>query len=547
MALVNPQIAMSYRPTVEYQPRNALAEYAQIQQIAGAQTQQDLARMQMDKIRRMDEAMERIRQVSMQHGGPDNEKDIALAFMGSPDFQHQQLGVSMLQRLQGRGQLGTLNKELGLGVSPSPAAAAAPETAPAAASAGELVARPMAPSNIVASDIPPMGAAAPTANALPAAVGAAAPAAVPTTNAMLAPAAQPVAPGLSGKTVPQLQQSYLDASRLVKLGVEGAQGTLDLVKQELERRNKLYEVKGRLITAEGKEAYAAPPEPTNIAVLEREVADLVKQGVPANDPRIVARQSAIAQAAGQTDPLVKQYEYAVRQGFTGSLFDYKRQIAQAGRAITPPAPSVTQIVDPTDPNKMLVVDTRRYQGGGAGSPGVIGVGGKEPSAALRTNKIEEGKSQLQNDLDNLRSSFTELNRLRAIPSTERGTVSNLMSAAQASGTGQVLGRATGTKEQVERDVINSARQRLVASIKNATGMSAKSLDSNMELQTMLRSISDPGQSFEAAMRIIDDIEDAYVRGVGAKNKPAVPETTAPAAPAAAQGAGGFRYLGKEGK
>jgi hypothetical protein len=219
----------------------------------------------------------------------------------------------------------------------------------------------------------------------------------------------------------------------------------------------------------------------------------------------------------------------------------KIQIARESRPPQQPvAPTITQIVEPTNPNQMIAVDARRYQGGGAGSPGVIGVGGKEPGAALRTNKVEEGKTQLQNDLDNLRSSFTELDRLRAIPSTERNVVSNLMSATQASGIGQALGRAGGSPEQVERDVINSARQRLVASIKNASGMSSKSLDSNMELQTMLRSISDPGQSVEAAMRIISDIEDAYVKGAGTMAK-------RDQTPAATQGTGGFKYLGKESK
>jgi hypothetical protein len=217
----------------------------------------------------------------------------------------------------------------------------------------------------------------------------------------------------------------------------------------------------------------------------------------------------------------------------------KIQIARESRPPAQPvAPTIAQIVDPTNPNQMISVDARRYQGGGVGSPGVIGVGGKEPGAAIRINKAEEGKTQLANDLDNLRSSFTELDRLRAIPSTERNVASNLMSAAQATGVGQALGRAGGTKEQVERDVINSARQRLVASIKNATGMSSKSLDSNMELQTMLRSISDPGQSVEAAMRIIQDIEDAYVTGKGMKKREEP-------APGASQGAGGFIYLGKE--
>ena len=208
-----------------------------------------------------------------------------------------------------------------------------------------------------------------------------------------------------------------------------------------------------------------------------------------------------------------------------------------------PAPSITNIVDPTNPNQMIAIDTRRYQGGGVGSQGVIGVGGKEPSAAVRTNKVEAGKTQLADDLDNLRSSFDALDKMRAIPSTARGGLSNVTSALAASRVGQLTGQAFATEAQVERDVINSARTRLVNSIKNATGMSAQQLNSNVELQTMLKSISDPGQSYQSALRIIDDIENAYVKGDGTlpkRNRPAVP-----AAPAVPQGTGGFKYLGKE--
>jgi hypothetical protein len=182
--------------------------------------------------------------------------------------------------------------------------------------------------------------------------------------------------------------------------------------------------------------------------------------------------------------------------------------------IQPTAPTVTQIVDPTDSNRMIAIDAKRYQGGGAGSPGVIGVSGREPGAALRINKAEEGKTQLADDLDNLRGAFMELDRMRAIPSTQRGSISNVASSIAASGVGQMSGRAFGTTAQVEREVINSARTRLVNSIKNATGMSAQQLNSNVELQTMLRSIADSGQPLQAAMRIIDDIENAYVIGAG---------------------------------
>jgi hypothetical protein len=170
---------------------------------------------------------------------------------------------------------------------------------------------------------------------------------------------------------------------------------------------------------------------------------------------------------------------------------------------------------------MITIDARRYQGGGAGSPGVIGVAGKEPGAALRQNKTEAGKTQLADDLANLRASFDALDKMRAIPSTERNALSNVASGIAATGIGQRTGQLFGTEAQVERDVISSARMRLVNSIKNATGMSAQQLNSNVELQTMLKSISDPGQSVQAALRIIDDIEDAYVKGDGKmlKRKP----------------------------
>ena len=237
-----------------------------------------------------------------------------------------------------------------------------------------------------------------------------------------------------------------------------------------------------------------------------------------------------APSAPTTPPsMVAEYTFAKTPdggNFKGTYQDFVTARAAAGRApaapVQPVAPTITQIVDPANPNQMITIDARRYQGGSVGSPGVFGVGGKEPAAAVRENKAEAGKSQLADDLENLRASFLVLDQKRAIPSTERGVLSNIASATAASGVGQMLGRATGTTEQVEREVINSARTRLVNSIKNATGMSAQQLNSNVELQTMLKSISDPAQPVQAALRIIEDIENAYVKGAGMpkKNAPA---------------------------
>ena len=230
---------------------------------------------------------------------------------------------------------------------------------------------------------------------------------------------------------------------------------------------------------------------------------------------------------------VAEYEFA-KTPAGGSYKGTYQQFLNLGKSeggTADRAPSMTTIVDPTNPNQMLSIDARRYAGGGVGSVGVIGVSGKEPGAAVRQNKVEAGKTQLADDLENLRASFLTLDKMRAIPSTNRNPLSNIASATAATGIGQILGRATGTEAQVEREVINSARTRLVNSIKNATGMSAQQLNSNVELQTMLKSISDPGQPVQAALRIIEDIENAYVKGAGMPKKNA-PGGGAPA-PAAA--------------
>lgn len=52
MALVNPNIALSYKPTTEFQQPNALAQYAQIQQIQSGQQAQELNRLQIQEYER---------------------------------------------------------------------------------------------------------------------------------------------------------------------------------------------------------------------------------------------------------------------------------------------------------------------------------------------------------------------------------------------------------------------------------------------------------------------------------------------------------------
>lgn len=182
------------------------------------------------------------------------------------------------------------------------------------------------------------------------------------------------------------------------------------------------------------------------------------------------------------------------------------------------APSMTEVVDPDDPTRMIRVDAKTYQGGTIGDIGVLGVSGKEPSSAKREEKAAEGKDLLKTELDNLRESYKTLNEARAIPSSSRGGLSNAASWVQGSAAGQLGGRVFGTKEQDARNQIQSARLRVMNAIKNATGMSAQQMNSNVELQTWLQSLTDPTKSYESNMAIIDAIDDAFIKGTESKKQ-----------------------------
>jgi hypothetical protein len=459
MALVNPNIAMSFKPTTELQQPNALAQYAQIQQIVGGQRQGEVADMQLEALRRDRDALSQIQAAIVAKGGPPDLAAAADAMIksGKPEFLTQ--GMAIRQKLADQAAFANYQKEFSPAASTSmPTGAPAPTIAPEAGSFAADVAsrRAVMPANALA---------APTA----APVNALAPA--PTA----APATAPVSAAAGQPDIASLEARY---RRVANLETPGAKAEAALLLKQIDR--------------------AATATPADIKTMQ-------SLGYPLTQAGFKQFRDAF-----RTDRLLSPEEEA-----------QKVRIATASRApIQPVAPTITQIVDPVNPNRMITIDARRYTGGTVGSPGVLGVGGKEPGAAVRENKAEAGKTQLADDLDNLRASFTRLDEMRAIPSTARGVLSNLSSATAASGFGQTLARAGGTEEQVERDVINSARTRLVNSIKNATGMSAQQLNSNVELQTMLKSISDPGQSVQAALRIIDDIDNAYVKGAGMPKKPA---------------------------
>jgi hypothetical protein len=241
------------------------------------------------------------------------------------------------------------------------------------------------------------------------------------------------------------------------------------------------------LAGQGAKASDLMAKPSNVTTLQNELATLSP-----TDPRRAALEAAIK----------KESEFA---------------------PVQPPAPSITEIVDPKDPTKLIRIDTRRYKGGSFGSEGVIGYSGKEPTAAAKENKIEAGKSQLQTMIDNMRSYYTTLNEANDIPSTERDAVSNVASWIQGSTVGQLGGRMVGTESQRARTNITNSKLALLNALKQATGKSAQELNSNQELKTNLDALSDVNQGYESAMDTLNNLEDIYIRGVKADKQSIMPK------------------------
>lgn len=155
----------------------------------------------------------------------------------------------------------------------------------------------------------------------------------------------------------------------------------------------------------------------------------------------------------------------------------------------------------------------------------------EQQAALA--KTGPARKRVSTILQGMSDAYRALDEAKAIPSETRGAAANVWDYLSTTSGGREVQRMFGTEASKHLTRIASLRKQLATAIKNATGMSAQEMSSNVELNLMLDSLSDPTQGIEAARQTIADIEDLY--GAPKPRRAAAPAATAPAAaiPAAA--------------
>jgi hypothetical protein len=151
---------------------------------------------------------------------------------------------------------------------------------------------------------------------------------------------------------------------------------------------------------------------------------------------------------------------------------------------------------------------------------------KGPSSAVlkaqeKAEKVQEGQLALADTISTAETLVKDLAKMGGITSTSKGPLANLVTSLQTGTVGQMGGRVFGTKEQAKRDELKSIRLQLLNAVKEATGMSAQQLNSNVELKTYLDSLGSEGMTKEANLAILDNLSRRYLKGEAAqpaKNK-----------------------------
>ena len=143
----------------------------------------------------------------------------------------------------------------------------------------------------------------------------------------------------------------------------------------------------------------------------------------------------------------------------------------------------------------------------------------------KQQKVTDGRDDVSYMIGKMEKNVSELNDLTAIPSTENSSLGNLRASASNSGLGRYVGQVFGTTAQTVRDKNKSLIPGLLLSIKQATGSSARSFDSNKELDFYIGILGDDKSTAQAQLEALGHVKRLY----GSRKESGPPGVPPPAA------------------
>ena len=199
----------------------------------------------------------------------------------------------------------------------------------------------------------------------------------------------------------------------------------------------------------------------------------------------------------KTPDAVAQYNFAKSPeggGFKGSFNDFQNQI-------TPYQRQSLAIQAGNQAQSKIPMGYRMKQDGTLepipGGP-----------ADQKAQTVNAGRETVDTLIAGLKDQYGILKKGGGITTTEN-TLMNVPAYLSSTAAGQATGKLFGTQNQSARNTIVQSRPLLLAAIKNATGMSAKQMDSNVELKMYLDAATNPSLDFEANMAALNQLETLY--------------------------------------
>jgi hypothetical protein len=141
---------------------------------------------------------------------------------------------------------------------------------------------------------------------------------------------------------------------------------------------------------------------------------------------------------------------------------------------------------------------------------------KTAAAPAATAKAEEARAKRENaqrvmnsTLGSLANNYVELLNMGAITSTARSPSQNALARLGASGPGQFVGEVLGTEAQTLRQTIRNSAPILLNTVRQASEMGARGMDSNKELEFYAQAIGDVSKPIEANLAALIVLDMAY--------------------------------------
>lgn len=209
------------------------------------------------------------------------------------------------------------------------------------------------------------------------------------------------------------------------------------------------------------------------------------------------KASILSNMIPKTPDSVAQYNFAKTPeggGFKGSFNDFQNQMTPYQRASL-------AIQSSNQAQSRVPMGYRMKQDGGLepipGGP-----------ADQKAQTVDAGRQTVDTLIAGLKDQYGILKEGGGITSKDN-TIMNVPAYLSSTGAGQAAGKMFGTQNQSARNTIVQSRPLLLAAIKNATGMSAKQMDSNVELKMYLAAATDPSLDYEANMAALNQLETLY--------------------------------------